>query len=218
MADQTTPPAGATPVVPGATPGQTPPPANGAAAPTPPATGDDAGLGDAGKRAIDAMKAERDAAQRAARAAEKALEELKLAGATDAEKAIAKARAEGAAEVEGRFLDQIRRSEVKVALTAAGISPSELALASKADEFAVLKTAEDGTVEGLDKAVSAFRAAHAGLFGARRATGSADGGAGGAGAQGGLPVFTRAQLRDQKFFAAHQTEILQAAKEGRIQG
>ena len=217
MADTT--PAGAMPVVPGATPGQTPPaqPATGPAAATP-ATGEPDNLGDAGKRAIDAMKAERDAAQRAAKAAEKALEELRLAGATDAEKAIAKARAEGIAEVTDRFLDQIRRSEVKVALTAAGINPSELALASKADEFAALTIGDDGAIEGLDKAVAAFRAAHGGLFGARRASGSADGGAGGAGAQGGLPVFTRAQLRDQKFFAANQAAILEAAKSGRITG
>jgi len=215
MAD-TTNPAGATPVVPGATPGQTPPPAGDAPAAQPPATGDDAALGDAGKRAIDAMKAERDAAQRAAKAAEKALEELRLAGASEAEKATAKAKAEGAAEATSRFHDQIRRSEVKVALTAAGINPSELALASKADEFAALEIGDDGAIGGLDKAVAAFRAEHASLFGARRASGSADGGAGGSAAQGGLPVFTRAQLRDQKFFAANQAAILEAAKAGRI--
>ena len=51
--------AGATPVAPGATPGQSAPPAQAAD----PATGDDAALGDAGKRALDAMKAERKAAQ-----------------------------------------------------------------------------------------------------------------------------------------------------------
>jgi len=214
MAD-TTNPAGATPVVPGATPGQTPP-AGDAPAVQPPATGDDAALGDAGKRAIDAMKAERDAAQRTAKAAEKALEELRLAGASEAEKAIATAKAEGAAEATGRFHDQIRRSEVKVALTAAGINPSELALASGADEFVGLTIGDDGAIEGLDKAVVAFRAAHASLFGARRASGSADGGAGGSVAQGGLPIFTRAQLRDQTFFAANQAAILEAAKTGRI--
>jgi len=216
MAD--TPPAGATPVVPGATPGQTPPPPSGTPAAPPPATDDAAALGDAGKRALDAMKAERDAATRAAKAAEKELEALKLAGATDAEKAIAKAKADGAAEVTSRFHEQIRRSEVKVALTALGINPTELDLASRAAEFADLEVDDGGTVKDLDKRAAAFKTAHPGLFGARRPSGSADQGAGGSADQGGKPTFTRAQLRDQKFFKDHQAEILEAAKEGRVTG
>jgi hypothetical protein len=210
-------PAGATPVVPGATPGQTPPPTGGAQAAPPPATGDDPALGDAGKRAIDAMKAERDAAQRAAKAAERALEELKLAGASDAEKAIAKAKAEGASEVTSRFHDQIRRSEVKLALAAAGISHSVLDLAARADEFAALKVGEDGTIEGLDKAIVAFRAARADLFTAKRPTGSAD--AGSVTATGAAATtFTRAQLRDPKFYQANRAAIQAAQAAGRITG
>ena len=77
-------PAGATPAAGGATPPQTPPAAS-APAPTPqaqpaavpapdPSAPDDAlGLGDAGKRALDAMKAERNAAIAASKAAEREL-------------------------------------------------------------------------------------------------------------------------------------------------
>lgn len=210
-------PAGATPVVAGATPAQTQPPAGGAQAAPPPATGDAEALGDAGKRAIDAMKAERDAAQRAAKAAERALEELKLAGATDAEKAIAQAKADGAAEVTSRFHDQIRRSEVKLALAAAGINHSVLDLAAKADEFAALKVGDDGSIEGLDKALTAFRAARADLFMPKRPTGSADAGSS---TSAGAPQtsFTRAQLRDPVFYQANKAAIQAAQAAGRITG
>lgn len=216
MAETT--PAGATPVVPGATPGQTPPPASGAQAATPPATDGDAGLGDAGKRAIDAMKAERDAAQRAARAAERALEELRLAGASESEKAIAKAKADGAAEVTGRFHDQIRRSEVKVALSAAGISPSVLDLLATAPEFATLTIGDDGSIDpdAMKAAIAASKSVRPDLFAAPRAIGSADGGAG-SGSRA-KPIYTRDQLADSKFFAANQADIMLARREGRIQG
>ena len=210
-------PAGATPVVPGATPGQTPPPTGSVPAAPPPATGEDAALGDAGKRAIDAMKAERDAAQRAAKAAERALEELKLAGASEAEKAIAKAKADGAAEVTSRFHDQIRRSEVKLALSAAGINASVLDLAARADEFGALKVTDTGEIEGLASAVGSFKAARADLFGAgARPVGSPDAGTGGRAAIQGGASFTRAQLKDHGFYMAHKDDILRAQAEGRI--
>lgn len=60
--------------------------------------------------------------------------------------------------------ERIRGSEVRAALTAAGISPAVLDLAIKADEFAKLKVTEDGDVEGLDGAVKAFKGARADLF------------------------------------------------------
>jgi hypothetical protein len=200
-------------------PGQTPPaatPATGPAAGAP-ATGEPSDLGDAGKRAIDAMKAERDAEQRARKAAEKALDELRLAGATDTEKAIAKAKADGAAEVTGRFHDQIRRSEVRVALTAAGMNPGVIDLAARADEFAALKVGDDGAVDGLDRVVAAFKTAHGDLFAGKRPTGSAD--AGGITAAGAPQTsFTRAQLRDPEFYRKNRAAIQAAQATGRITG
>jgi hypothetical protein len=210
MTDTTT-PAGATPVVAGATPAQTPPLA--------PATGDlvplrDTEIGDAGKRAIDAMKAERDGAQRAARAAEKALEELKLAGASESEKAIAKAKSDGAAEVTGRFHDQIRRSEVKLALSAAGISPSLLDLMANAPEFATLKVTDDGTIdpEAMRAAMSVAKAARADLF--RPTAGSADGGPRGSTPAGRM--YKASELNDRAFYEKNREDVIRAYRENRI--
>jgi hypothetical protein len=205
--------AGATPVVAGATPAQTPPPAgNPPPAPTQPATGDSDALGDAGKRALDAMKAERNAALAAAKTAEKAFEDLRLAGASESEKAIAKAKADGASEVTVRFHDQIRRSEVKLALSAAGITPNVLDLAAKADEFALLKVGDDGAIEGLDKAVATFKAARADLF--RPTVGSADGGPRGTSAAG--RVYKASELNDRGFYEKNREDINRAYRENRI--
>lgn len=179
--------AGATPVVGGATPPQSQPatPAATTAAPaSTPATSDDypEGLGDAGKRALDRMKAERDAATASAKAAERERDELKAAGLTDSERAIADAKKAGAAEVTERFHGQIRRAEVRSALTAAGINPQVLDLAAKADEFAALKVTDDGDVTGLEAAVDGFRKSHVDLFAAKGARPAGDAGLGPRGA------------------------------------
>lgn len=191
--------AGATPAVAGATPTQSPPaqPAAGAPAspPPPPATGDDypEGLGDAGKRAIDRMKAERDSASDRAKAAELERDELKARGLTESERAIADAKKAGAAEVTERFQGQIRRAEVRSALTSAGISASVLDLATNASEFAALKVNDEGEVVGLDTAVEAFKRAKADLFTPKtpaRPTGDAGLGPRGTPAAGGIDMNT----------------------------
>jgi len=156
-----TPPAGATPVEAGATPAQTAAPTN--AAPEP-ATGDPEALGDAGKRALDLMKSERDAAVKAAKAAEKERDELKSRTQTDQEKAVDAARKEGATEALTRANERIRRSEVRAALTAAGVNPALLDLAPRGDEFSALKVDDDGEVEGLTAAVEAFKTKMPDLF------------------------------------------------------
>jgi hypothetical protein len=165
-------PAGATPVVPGATPGQTPPPTPD----PPPATGE-LEIGDAGKRALDVMKAERNAAVAQSKADKKALEEHLSATQSDSEKAIAQAKKDGAAEVTAKWSAQVRRSEVRAALTGAGINVSVLDLAVNAAEFGTLKVTEDGEVEGLSQAVAAFKTARADLFKTAPVPGTADGGA-----------------------------------------
>lgn len=191
MADNN--PAGATPVVPGATPGQNTPadpaapnsPAN--PAPAPSATDDAAALGDPGKRALDAMKAERNAAKERAAAAEAELERLKAASLSDSEKAIAAARKEAETQAATKYQGRIRITEAKAALIAAGAKPSLVDLAVRADEFTTLKVTEEGEVEGLAEAVAAFKKARPDVFGATNGTpapgaGSADQGprAGGA--------------------------------------
>lgn len=165
MADTT--PAGAMPVVGGATPPQTPaqpatvttPAANGA-----PATGDDELLGEAGRRALQAERIRASAAERERDDFRRRFEELENSSKSDHEKAIAQAKKEGAAEVLGRIQGQVRRSEVKAALSSAGLSGSMLDLASRADEFVDLKVSDDGTVDGLAAAVEAFKKATPELF------------------------------------------------------
>jgi len=184
-----TPGAGATPAQAGQ-PTTTPPAAQGATPPAAttapaaaqsPATDDEAALGDAGKRILaEARRREREAEARA-KAAEQERDALREATQTETEKAIAAARKEGEATVRAAFEARIRRSEIRTALTAAGITASELDLASLAPEFAALVVTDDG-VDGLAQAVAAFRTAHPTLFAPARpaVVGSADGGARGA--------------------------------------
>lgn len=186
--------AGAMPAAGGAMPPQTP--AQPAAAPPPagasPATGDDQQLGDAGKRALeDERRARREADDRV-KAVQKELDDLKAQSLTDSERAVADAKKAGAAEVTERFHGQIRRAEIRTALTGAGINASVLDLAAKADEFAALKVTEDGDVQGLDAAVEAFKKARPDLFTAAKAAPRPDSGLGprGAPAAGGPDLNT----------------------------
>jgi len=160
-------PAGATPAAGGATPPQTPPAASAPApqaqpAPTPapdPSAPDDAlGLGDAGKRALDAMKAERNAAIAAAKAAERELEQLKAASLSESEKAIAAARKAGADEVTERLHARVRRAETKLALARAGAVPSLIEDLANAAEFDALVVDDTDQVTGLDDALKAHKA------------------------------------------------------------
>lgn len=169
---------GATPPADGAPPT---PPAGAAPAepPTPPATGDGA-LGDAGKRALEAERTARKSAEDRAKAAETERDELKAATQSDTEKAIADARKAGADETSTKLHGQIRYAKVEAALSAAGIKPSVMDLAVKADEFATLKVNDKGEVaivEGLDEAIKEFKTKRGDLFGAASGDGSADGGA-----------------------------------------
>lgn len=68
----------------------------------PPATGDD-GLGDAGKQAIDRMKAERNDATKALKAAQKELETLRQAQMSESEKALTEAETRGRASAVAEF-------------------------------------------------------------------------------------------------------------------
>lgn len=209
--------AGATPVVDGATPSQTTPvsPAAAPAAP-PPATGDADALGDPGKKALDAERKRAEDAEKATKALQKRLDELDAANKTDSEKAIDAARKEGETNATSRWQAQVRRSEVRAALAAAGINAGVLDLAIKADDFAELDVSETGDVAGLAAAVDAFKKAKPSLFAAAAGPGSFDTGTGG-GRQAGKVIYTREQLRDPKFFADHKDDILAAQREGRIQ-
>lgn len=209
--------AGATPVVAGAMPAQNPPAVPVAAPPTTDASATDypEGLGDAGKQALDRMKAAARDAESRAKKAEKALADIQTASQSESEKAIAAARLEGATEATAKADARVRRAEVRAALTAAGCSAVDIV--AKADEFAALEVDDEGNVLGLDKAVTAVKAANAALFGARRPTGSADAGST---TSAGAPqtTFSRSQLRDPVFYQANKAAIQAAQAAGRITG
>lgn len=187
--------AGATPAAGGATPPQTPPAPPAAAAPPtppatpPPATGDD-GLGDAGKRALDAIRAEKKLAEDRAKAAETELEKFRNASKSDAEKAIDEAKKAGAAEVTERLHARVRRAEVKVALTAAGATPSLIEDLANAAEFGALKVDDQDQVVGLDEAIKAHKARVPDAYRASAQPWTADGGVRGSG-----KTVTREQIK-----------------------
>ncbi len=167
MTEPTT-PAGATPAAGGATPPQTPPAASvpdptpqpqpASTSPEDPSAQDASGLGDAGKRALDAMKAERNAAIAASKAAERELEQLRTASLSESEKAIAAARKAGAEEVTVRLHARVRRAETKLALARAGAVPSLIEDLANAAEFAALTVDDTDQVTGLDDALKAHKA------------------------------------------------------------
>lgn len=164
--------AGVTPADPGATPQTT----EGTNETAQPATGEAEGLGEGGKAAIAAeRKAAREALKRA-EAAEKELEKLRTASLSEQEKALAEARKAGAQEAQQAASVRVRKAEVRRSLTAAGIQATELELAALSPDFGDLTVGEAGDIEGLEEAVTAFRAAHPSLFAKPVPTGSADGG------------------------------------------
>jgi hypothetical protein len=212
MTDTTT-PAGAMPAVAGAMPAQSAPAQSDPAA----ATAADEQLGDAGIGTIQKLRSELKDARATARerdALKAEIEAMKLAGASDAEKAIAKAKADGASEVTGHFHDQIRRSEVKLALSAAGVSPSLLDLMANASEFAALKVTDDGTIdpEAMKAAMSVAKSSRADLF--RPPQGSADGGPRGSTPAGRF--YKASELNDRDFYVKNQADIMRAYRENRI--
>lgn len=213
MTDQQS--AGATPVEGGATPGQSEQAPSGAPAASAPATGED-GLGDAGKRALEAERAQRRDAERQLKAARDELEALRTSQLTDHEKAIAQARRDAAAETERTWSARLRAAEVARALQAAGATPDAVDLAVLDPSFAELAVDDDGRVAGLDAAIAAFRKARPSLFAAARpAAGNFDGGSGGTPALG---TWTRDQIgaMSQAEFERDEAEIMRAMREGRI--
>jgi hypothetical protein len=207
--------AGAMPAVADATSTQTTPvspAADPTAAPATPATGDSDALGDAGKRALEAERTARKTAEKAAAEATKRVEELENATKTDTEKAIAEAKKEGNLEATTKLTASIRRSEVKAALTAAGVNAALLDLAIRADEFAALEVDADGEVRGLDTAVDAFRKSHPDVFKAPVQVGSSDGGT------RGTARITKDQVsawsKDPAEYDKHRDQILDWMSQG----
>jgi hypothetical protein len=182
--------AGATPVAGGATPLQTPSPATATPETTDSATEFPEGLGDPGKQALTRMKQERDAARREAADAKKRADELETAGKSEHERAVADAKKEGATEATGKYVAMVRASSVKAALLTAGVDPSLVELAARADQFASLKVTDEGDVEGLEQAVDAFKRSTPNLFAKPKPPTDAGLGPRGTAAAGGVDMNT----------------------------
>lgn len=139
-----TPPAPAgDPPNPPAPPAPPPPPAP-TAPPAPTGGGGDEPLRDEGKRALEAERAARAAAEREAKAAQTELETLRKRTQTEEEKAIEAARAEGRSEVEAKANARIVRAEVAAVAGGKLADPTDAPLHLDLAQFEV---AEDGSVD-----------------------------------------------------------------------
>jgi hypothetical protein len=161
-------PAGATPVVAGATPAQTSPaPATAASQTTPDTSATDYpdGMGDAGKQALDRMKASaRDAEARAkaektrADAAQTELDTFRTSTLSESEKARKEEVNAATAAERAKWQTSIREVRVEAALRVAGASNERLLeLALRSDVIAALKVDDHGKVIDLDKAVAQLK-------------------------------------------------------------
>lgn len=143
---------------------------------------EDTALGDAGKQALDRMKAERTAAKAEARAAKSELEQLRaelaLKDKPAEEQALEAARAEARAEATKAANSRIIRSELKAAATGKLADPTDAALYINLDDFTV---SDDGDVDSgaLDEAIAELlvRKPHLSAAPKTRFEGGGDGGA-----------------------------------------
>lgn len=203
---------GAMPAAADATSAQTDP--TQSAAPEP-ATGTDEQLGDNGRKALDAERKARSEAEKRAKAAEAALEEIRAAQMSESEKRDAELEVLRKAQSDW----MTERSEM-VLSSMVERHAARLGFTDPADALAMLdrtaiKAGEDGRPENVEHLLGELAKAKPYLIG-RRVTGSVD--ASGATAQPGLPSFTRAQLRDHTFYQEHRAEIEAAMRAGRITG
>ena len=104
-------------------------------------------LGDAGKQAIDRMKAERNTDRKRAATAEAELEKLRNADQTEQEKAVTAARKEGETEATNRANDRLIRAEAKAVAAGAKFRDPSDAIAQLGNKLADIPVDEDGEVD-----------------------------------------------------------------------
>lgn len=119
-------------------------------------------LGDAGKRALDTMKAQRKAATDRAKAAEKRVAELEAAEALKDkpadEQAIEKARAEARAETLKTADERIVKANLRAAATGKLADPSDVFAYPKIIDLSSFEVDDDGEVDAdaLNEAIAAL--------------------------------------------------------------
>lgn len=104
-------------------------------------------LGDAGKKALDRMKADKRAAERRAAAAEAELEKVRTAGLSEQEKAVALARKEGETEATTKANARLVRAEAKALAAAAKFRDAGDVIAQLGDQLSSIPVDEDGEVD-----------------------------------------------------------------------
>ena len=143
----------------------------------------EAELGDAGKRALDAMKTERNAARAEAKASkaetDRLIAEIANKDKPAEEQALEAARAEARTEATAKANERIVRAEVKAAATGKVKNP---AIALKLIDVSAIEVDEDGEVDSdaLDQAITGLLTAYPELA----ADGSKFGGSADQGAKG----------------------------------
>lgn len=142
-------------------------------------------LGDAGKKALDAMKAQRKAANDRAKTAEKRVAELEAAEALKDkpadEQAIEKARAEARTETLKTADERIVKANLRAAATGKLADPSDVFAYPKIIDLSSFEVDEDGDVDAdaLNEAIAALleKKPHLAAQKPNRFNGDADGGA-----------------------------------------
>lgn len=163
-------------------PGGTPPP-------------EDDGLGEAGKRALEAERSSRRAAERRLRDMEAELNRFRESTMSETEKAIDKARREALAEAQTSFNRRIVQAEVRAAAAGKLADPEDAIRFLDLDDFKVGNDGEVDTkaitsaLDGLVKTKPYLAAS------ATRPTGDADQGARGAPAGSSMNDLIRGALR-----------------------
>jgi hypothetical protein len=174
----------------------------------------EAALGDKGKKAIDAMKAERNAARAEAKATLVELEKLRTAAANAdkpaEEVALENARKEGKAEATKASNLRVLKSELKAAATGKLADPADAALYINLDDFDVNEdgdTDSGALAEAIDELIS--RKPHLAAAAARKFVGDADQGG------KGKPAVA-SQLTEKDLESMSPEAINKARREGRL--
>jgi len=182
--------------------------------PDPSDPSDPSDLGDAGKKALDAMKGERNAARKLAREHKAELDRLKAeredADKPDAERALSAARQEATEAATKAANKRIVKAELRTAAKGKLADVSDAALYIDVDDFDVDDDGEvdtDALSAAIDDLIS--RKPHLGAATAPRFQGGAD-----QGARGKSPK--PSQLTQNDLNSMSPAQILEAAKLGRL--
>lgn len=165
---------------------------------TAPSAGDPAGsdaLGDAGKKALDAMKAQRNAERDRRKALEAELAELKAPKpAEGAQPDVEQIKAQAAREAQGKANARVLRSEIKAAAAGKFADPADALAFLDVSKFEVDENGDvdaDEIKDAIDDLLT--RKPHLGAKSAPRFQGTGDGGA--SGRESGPKQLTRAELQ-----------------------